>query len=210
MDNSRKSIPSSSTNDIFEENHENANPSLLPPQHPTDMTTPPSFYVPNTMHTPTFSAPMTHEGAGYSFNPDGYIVRNTEGLNDMIQPSTEKSFILEIPSGFDVITCVKQFAQRYQLAVNVLCGDGLISEVDFMFPRSQVTPRTISGCYQIILISGTYGCLNAASPNTISDFTVELVDAQGTSVGGLVASTMKVASTVTLVISATSVLSQNV
>lgn len=207
MDNSRKSIPSSSTH-IFQEDHENANPSLLPPQHPNPTTTPPSFNVPNPMHTPTFSAPMTHEGARYSFNPDGYIVTNTaEESNDMNQPFTEKSFILEIPSGFDVITSVKQFADRYQLFVNVLCGDGLISEIDFTYPRSQVTPRTISGCYQIISISGTYGFLNAASPGTISDLTVELVDAQGTSVGGLVASTMKVASTVTLVISATNVFS---
>lgn len=231
MDNSKKSTPSSSTHIFQEshgdanpsflpEQHPNpiTNPSSLnvpsfmltqtfpPPvtfqgaQHPNlIISRPPSFNVPNLLHNPTLHSPVIPEGARYSFDSAGYIVSNTGGLNEMNQTFQGETFVLEIPIGFDVISGVKQFAQRFQLSLSVLCGDGLISEVDFMYPQSRTTPRSISGCYQIISFSGTYSFPNTASG--MSNFTVELVDAQGIySVGGLVASTMKAASIVTLVV----------
>ncbi|KAK1402823.1 hypothetical protein POM88_002436 [Heracleum sosnowskyi] len=174
MDSSKKSISSSSTHN-FGNNYEDVTPSPLPHQHPL-------------------------EGAGYPINSDGHIVSNTEGLNDVNQTFTEKPFILEIPNGSNVISCVTQFAQRYQLPLTVLCGNGLISEVDFTFAQSPTHPTFVCGCYQMISFSGFYSCLNADSDDIISSFTVSLADAQGTTVGGLVASRMKAASPVTLVV----------
>ncbi|KAK1402832.1 hypothetical protein POM88_002437 [Heracleum sosnowskyi] len=206
MENSRKSIPSSSTY-IFEENHEDVKPSLLPHQNPT-ITSPVSFNVPSLIHTPTFLAPMTHGGARYLINSDGGIGSNTVGLNDTNPHFTEKPFILEIANGSDVISCVTQFAQRYQVPVTVLCGHGLISEVDFTFPGALTHHTFLIGCYQIISFTGTYNCLNVPPPaDIISCFTVSLTDAQGIFVGGLVASTMKAASTVKLVVCITNDLS---
>ncbi|KAL8156543.1 hypothetical protein AgCh_001586 [Apium graveolens] len=155
---------------IIKEEYEDVKPSLLPQQHPS----PPSFSVPSLMHTPTFPAPMIH------------------------QTLTKTPFFLQIPNGCDVIGCVTQFAQSYQLPVTVLSGQGLVSDVDFMFPQTRTRPKFISGCFQMISFSGTY-CFNAVSGDIMSSFNVLLAGPQGAFVGGLVASTMKAASPVTLI-----------
>ena len=142
------------------------------------------------------AAPGRHGGAPqFSFNSDGSLTTNSESMNGINKP-----VILEIPSGFDVISCVVQFALHFGLAVTVLTGQGLISEVDIAYPLNAIPPPCVSTSFQIISFSGAYRCLNAASGNIISCFHVQFADAAGNVMGGQILSQMKAASVVTLVL----------
>lgn len=196
MENSKQSI-SSSSKPIVEEKHEEPMPSPLP-QLP--QTNPVSFNFLSSLQAPTFPSPISHDEARYWINSDGYINHDIVGLNDGNQIFREKPVILEISNGLNIMNCVAQFAQRYAVSVTVLCGDGLISDVDFMYPRSAIPPMHMYGCSQIVSFSGIYNYLNAASyGNVVGCFTVSLIDGEGNFKGGLVASTLKAASNVTLV-----------
>nr|XP_017228605.1 PREDICTED: AT-hook motif nuclear-localized protein 23-like [Daucus carota subsp. sativus] len=119
----------------------------------------------------------------------------SESMNGINKP-----VILEIPSGFDVISCVVQFALHFGLFVTVLTGHGLISDVDVAYSPGAIRPLCSSTCYHIISFSGTYRGSNAASGNIISVFHVQFVDDKGNVMGGRILSHTKAASTVTLVL----------
>lgn len=202
MKNPKKSISSSSA-PISEEKHEEPIPSPLPHQLP--ITNLVSFNFPSFTQISTSPYPSTHEGARYRINSDGYIFSDGVGLSDRNQIFRKKQVILEISNGLNIINCVTQFAQHYGVFVTVLCGDGLISDVDFMYPQSTIVPMHMCGCYQMISFSGTYNCFNA--DDVVSCFNVSLVDDDGNIMGGLVASTLKAASNVTMVVIITNDLS---
>ena len=150
----------------------------------------------NGLTSPISTAPGRHGGAPqYSFNSDGSLMTNGEPVNGI-----NKTFILEIPSGFDVISCVVQFALHFGLFVTVLTGHGLISDVDVAYSPGAIRPLCSSTCYHIISFSGTYRGSNAASGNIISVFHVQFVNDKGNVMGGRILSHMKAASTVTLVL----------
>ncbi|XP_074368493.1 AT-hook motif nuclear-localized protein 23-like [Apium graveolens] len=110
-------------------------------------------------------------------------------------------FIFQIPNGFDVISCVTQLAQCYQRPVTVLSGNGLIADVGFTFPQVPSEPRVIYGIYHMLSFAGTYNCVNVLPGDTVSCFTVSLIDVDnGILAGGIVASTMRAVSPVMLVV----------
>ncbi|XP_017227687.2 AT-hook motif nuclear-localized protein 23-like [Daucus carota subsp. sativus] len=146
-------------------------------------------------------APGSHGGAPhYSFNSDGSLTTNGVPMNAISNHSVMETIFLEIPNGFDVISCVVQFAQQFGLSVTVLTGHGLISDVDVACPPGAIRPPCVSTSFQIISLSGTYSCLNAASGDIISSFHVQFADAAGNVMGGRINSQMKAASTVKLVL----------
>ncbi|WOH15263.1 hypothetical protein DCAR_0934800 [Daucus carota subsp. sativus] len=151
-------------------------------------------------------APCSHGGAPhYSFNSDGSLTTNGVPMNAISNHSVMETVFLEIPNGFDVISCVVQFAQHFGLSVTVLTGNGLISDVDVAYPRGAIRPPCVSTSFQIISLCGTYSCLNAASGGIISSFHVQFADAVGNVMGGQIHSQMKAASTVTLVLAVSTV-----
>lgn len=205
MKKSKKSISSSST-PISEEKHEAPLPSPLPHQLP--ITNLVSFNFPSFTQISTFSCPITLEVARYWINSDGYIFSDGVGLSARNQIFREKPVILEISNGLNIINCITQFAQRYGVSVTVLCGDGLISDVDFMYPHSTIVPMHMYGCYQMISFSGTYNYINATYyGDVVRCFNVSLIEGDRNIIGGLVASTLKAASNVTIVVVITNDLS---
>ncbi|XP_063941361.1 AT-hook motif nuclear-localized protein 23-like [Daucus carota subsp. sativus] len=185
MSNSKKSGGSSSTTPLLEEKHEEpkSQAESLPDQHG--------------LTSPISTVPGRHGGAPqYSFNSDGSLMTNSEtSVNGISKP-----VLLEIPSGFDVISCVVQFALHFGLAITVLTGHGLISDVDIAYPLGAIPPPFVSTSFQIISFSGAYSCLNAASGNIVSCFHVQFADGAGNVMGGRILTQMKAASTVTLVL----------
>lgn len=148
-------------------------------------------------------ASIIYEGNRFWINSDGYIITNSEGSIVRSPNFTEKPLIFEISSGIDIVRCVTRFAQRYDVSVIVLCGNGLISDVEYKYPNSANPPVHISGIYQMLSFSGTYKRSGAAGGEAESYLTASLMDVVGEYMGGLVASSMKAASDVMLVTSIT-------
>ena len=63
-------------------------------------------------------------------------------------------------------------------------SQGHISVVDVAYPLGAIPPQCVSTSFQMISISGTYSCLNAASRDIISCFHVQFADAAGNVMGG--------------------------
>ena len=146
-------------------------------------------------------APGRHGGAPqYSFNSHGSLTTNGVSMNAINKHSVMETVFLEIPNGFDVISCVVQFAQHFGVSVTVLTGQGLISDVVVAYPRSAIRLPCVSKSFQMISFSGTYSCLTAASGDIISCFHVQFADAAGNVMGGRIHSQMKASSIVTLVL----------
>ncbi|XP_017229021.1 AT-hook motif nuclear-localized protein 23-like [Daucus carota subsp. sativus] len=142
-------------------------------------------------------APGRHGGAPhYSFNSHMSLTTNDVSMNAINKHSVMETVFLKIPNGFDVISCVVQFAQHFGVSVTVLTGQGLISDV-VVYPRGVIRPPYVS---TMISFSGTYSCLNAASRDIISCFHVQFADAAGNVIGGRIHSQMKAASIITLVL----------
>ncbi|KAI6689239.1 hypothetical protein NL676_026067 [Syzygium grande] len=103
-------------------------------------------------------------------------------------------YILEVPCGSDVVTCLHGFCRRRSLSLSVLSASGSVSNFTLRQPTSSLASGatlTFRGRFDILSISATLfshsppaSSRAAAAPNV---FTISLAGPQGQIVGGSVA-----------------------
>ncbi|CAN6542877.1 unnamed protein product [Malus baccata var. baccata] len=111
-------------------------------------------------------------------------------------------YILEVPSGNDVVEAVSRFCSRKSIGLCVLTGSGTVANVTLRQPSTTPGATVIfHGRFDILSISATF--LPHSSPSCPvsipSGFTISLAGPQGQIVGGLVGGALIAAGTVYLV-----------
>ncbi|KAL1308784.1 hypothetical protein HN51_050798 [Arachis hypogaea] len=98
-------------------------------------------------------------------------------------------YILEIPSGNDVVESIASFTRRKNSGLCILSGSGTVSNVTLRQPSNATSPGatvTFHGRFEILSISATF-VPHAPPPPVPSSFSISLAGPQGQIVGGLVA-----------------------
>lgn len=112
-------------------------------------------------------------------------------------------YILEIPSGVDVISSITKFCRKRNMGLCVLNGSGTVTNVTLRQPSTTpVSTVTFHGRFDILSISATIvqPNVNVPSNNGIANgFTISLAGPQGQVVGGGVIGPLVTAGTVYLI-----------
>ncbi|CAL0307805.1 unnamed protein product [Lupinus luteus] len=108
-------------------------------------------------------------------------------------------YILEVPSGSDVVQALKRFSIRKNTGLCVLSGKGIVANVTFRQPSSLASGTTITfyGRFDILSISATI--FPSSSLPVPDDFSISIAGPQGQVVGGFVAGSLIAAGTVFLI-----------
>ncbi|MBA0625758.1 hypothetical protein Godav_003528 [Gossypium davidsonii] len=110
-------------------------------------------------------------------------------------------YILEIPSGNDVVEALSRFSRLKNIGLCVLTGSGAVSDVTLRQPTTTTpSPATVTfhGRFDILSLSATFlpQTTSCHVPNT---FSISLAGPQGQIVGGFVAGSLVAAATVFIV-----------
>lgn len=112
-------------------------------------------------------------------------------------------YILEIPTGVDIINSVTKFCRKRNMGLCVLNGSGTVTNVTLRQPSTTpVSTVTFHGRFDILSISATVVQPNANIPSNngiANGFTISLAGPQGQVVGGGVVGPLVTAGTVYLI-----------
>lgn len=114
--------------------------------------------------------------------------------------SSMSPYVLEVPSGLDIVAAVTRFCNHRDTGLCVLSGCGTVSNVSF---RQPTTTITFHGCFELLSISSTV--LPSSSPPSAvltpfaNRFAISLAGPQGQTVGGAVTGPLIAAGTVYIV-----------
>ncbi|CAN4092342.1 unnamed protein product [Withania somnifera] len=112
-------------------------------------------------------------------------------------------YILEIPSGVDIISSITKFCRKRNMGLCVLNGSGTVTNVTLHQPSTTpVSTVTFHGRFDILSLSATIvqPHVNIPSNNGITNgFTISLAGPQGQVVGGGVSGPLVTAGTVYLI-----------
>lgn len=112
-------------------------------------------------------------------------------------------YILEIPTGVDVINSITKFCRKRNMGLCVLNGSGTVTNVTLRQPSTTpVSTVTFHGRFDILSISATIVQPNASVPSNngiANGFTISLAGPQGQVVGGGVVGPLVTAGTVYLI-----------
>ncbi|CAN8305213.1 unnamed protein product [Cochlearia groenlandica] len=126
----------------------------------------------------------------------------------LLSPDSSKPlmspYILEIPSGNDVVEAINRFSRRKAIGVCVLSGSGSVANVTLRQPSPAAPGSTITfhGKFDLLSVSATYlppPPRTSLSPPVSNFFTVSLAGPQGQIIGGFVAGPLVSAGTVHIV-----------
>ncbi|MED6124065.1 hypothetical protein PIB30_055529 [Stylosanthes scabra] len=110
-------------------------------------------------------------------------------------------YILEIPSGNDVVESIATFTRRKNTGLCILSGSGTVSNVTLRQPSNAASHGaivTFHGRFELLSISASF--LPHAPPHPVpSSFSISLAGPQGQIVGGLVAGKLIAVGTVYVV-----------
>ncbi|KAL1212270.1 AT-hook motif nuclear-localized protein 17 [Cardamine amara subsp. amara] len=125
--------------------------------------------------------------------PPVFITRDTE--------PPMSPYILEVPSGNDVVEAINHFCRRKGIGVCVLSGSGSVANVTLRQPSPAAPGSTITfhGKFDILSVSATFlppPPRTSLSPPVSNFFTVSLAGPQGQIIGGFVAGPLISAGTV--------------
>lgn len=123
-------------------------------------------------------------------------------LNMRSARTLTQSIIFTILPDIDIIQSLIRIAFANSIYVSVVFGDGFVSEFDISFPGYQSSLVKFFGYYRILSFSGTCDGHGATSlEDVVHTFNVSAVSDSGEFIGGLVITSMKAASPVTLMAS---------
>ncbi|KFK29628.1 hypothetical protein AALP_AA7G158600 [Arabis alpina] len=110
-------------------------------------------------------------------------------------------YILEVPSGNDVVEAINRFCRRKGIGVCVLSGSGSVANVTLRQPSPAAPGSTITfhGKFDLLSVSATFlppPPRTSLSPPVSNFFTVSLAGPQGQIIGGFVAGPLVSAGTV--------------
>ncbi|EOA14920.1 hypothetical protein CARUB_v10028261mg [Capsella rubella] len=110
-------------------------------------------------------------------------------------------YILEVPSGNDVVEAINRFCRRKSIGVCVLSGSGSVANVTLRQPSPAAPGSTITfhGKFDLLSVSATFlppPPRTSLSPPVSNFFTVSLAGPQGQIIGGFVAGPLLSAGTV--------------
>ncbi|XP_010440994.1 PREDICTED: AT-hook motif nuclear-localized protein 17 [Camelina sativa] len=110
-------------------------------------------------------------------------------------------YILEVPSGNDVVEAINRFCRRKSIGVCVLSGSGSVANVTLRQPSPAAPGSTITfhGKFDLLSVSATFlppPPRTSLSPPVSNFFTVSLAGPQGQIIGGFVAGPLISAGTV--------------
>lgn len=125
--------------------------------------------------------------------PPVFITRDTE--------PPMSPYILEVPSGNDVVEAINRFCRRKAIGVCVLSGSGSVANVTLRQPSPAAPGSTITfhGKFDLLSVSATFlppPPRTSLSPPVSNFFTVSLAGPQGQIIGGFVAGPLISAGTV--------------
>uniref|UniRef100_A0A1J3G9W0 AT-hook motif nuclear-localized protein n=1 Tax=Noccaea caerulescens TaxID=107243 RepID=A0A1J3G9W0_NOCCA len=113
------------------------------------------------------------------------------------EPSSIMSpYILQVPSGNDVVEAINRFCRRKSIGVCVLSGSGSVANVTLRQPSPAAPGSTITfhGKFDLLSVSAAF-----LPPPVSNFFTVSLAGPQGQIIGGFVAGPLISAGTVYVV-----------
>lgn len=112
-------------------------------------------------------------------------------------------YILEIPTGVDIINSITKFCRKRNMGLCVLNGSGTVTNVTLRQPSTTpVSTVTFHGRFDLLSISATVVQPNASVPSNngiANGFTISLAGPQGQVVGGGVIGPLVTAGTVYLI-----------
>ncbi|RID70497.1 hypothetical protein BRARA_C02511 [Brassica rapa] len=125
--------------------------------------------------------------------PQVYVTRDTE--------PPMSPYILEVPSGNDVVEAINRFCRRKSIGVCVLSGSGSVANITLRQPSPAAPGSTITfhGKFDLLSVSATFlppPPRTSLSPPVANFFTVSLAGPQGQIIGGFVAGPLISAGTV--------------
>jgi len=149
--------------------------------------------------TPSSSKKTRGRPKGSKNKPKPVPITANENTAILMEP-----FLIEVPTGKDVMETLINLARSQQVGITVLSGFGLISDVTLLEPMPCVPPFCIKGLFHMTSLSGTY--INADGVNvpprfmrtnpTYSSFSIILSGHNGQVFGGIVGGNIKAAGVV--------------
>jgi len=181
---------------------------MMPPPPPTLTLTQPLCgrsvdlpQDPREDHTGSSSKKTRGRPKGAKNKPKPVSTVTNENTDILMEP-----FLIDIPSGKDVMETLINLARCQQAGITVLSGFGLISEATLLEPMPCARSFCIKGLFQMTSLSGTY--INANGVNvpprfmrtnpTYSSFSIILSGANGQVFGGIVGGNVKAAGVVSI------------
>ncbi|OIT36207.1 PREDICTED: AT-hook motif nuclear-localized protein 17-like [Nicotiana attenuata] len=117
--------------------------------------------------------------------------------DDHVEKPSMSPYILEIPTGVDIIDSIFRFCEERNMGLCVLNGSGTVTNVTLKQPSNTAASTvTFHGTFNILSISATIVLENSSLPN---GFTISLAGPQGQVVGGAVIGPLLSAGTVYLI-----------
>ncbi|XP_074379688.1 AT-hook motif nuclear-localized protein 17-like [Apium graveolens] len=171
----------------------------LPPYHPTPLhVTTFNLDPTNPTSTSPKTEPSLNDGASIEVirrprgRPPGSKNKPKSPVVVTREPEASMSpYVLEIPSGSDIINTITTFCRRRNSGLCILNGSGMVTNVTLKQPST--TPGatvTFHGRLDMLSISATI------LPNLANNFTITLAGPQGQIVGGAAVAPLVAASTV--------------
>lgn len=113
-------------------------------------------------------------------------------------------YILQVPSGIDVVEAINSFCRRKGIGFCVLSGSGSVADITLRQPSPAAPGSTITfhGKFDLLSVSATFfppPPRNSLSPPVSNFFTVSLAGPQGQIIGGFVAGPLVAAGAVYVV-----------
>ncbi|KAH0451620.1 hypothetical protein IEQ34_018919 [Dendrobium chrysotoxum] len=117
-----------------------------------------------------------------------------------------RPYVLEIPSGHDIVDCLARFARRRKLGISVLAATGAVVNVTIRQPGTEAA-IVFHGRFEILSISATFmppamAALAPAAAAAGTGITISLAGPQGQVIGGTVVGPLLAAGVVIVVAAA--------